>query len=127
MKYRFDIPPKPKPRMTRGDRWKKRPIVLEYWKWCDALRGLTNGARFVLPDCGFRLVFHIEMPPSWSKKKRNAMRGTPHQVKPDSDNLLKAVFDALNKKDQSIWDYRVTKVWDDEAFIEVIMGDAWLN
>jgi Holliday junction resolvase RusA-like endonuclease len=40
--------------------------------------------------------FDIPMPKSWSKKKRALMAGTPHTSKPDLDNLLKTVKDALN-------------------------------
>jgi Holliday junction resolvase RusA-like endonuclease len=72
-------------------------------------------------------VFHVEMPKSWSKAKRARMKGRPHQSKPDSDNMTKALFDALSKEDQSVWDYHVTKIWDEEGYIEVIMGEPCLN
>lgn len=54
-------------------------------------------------------------PVSWSKKKRAAMIHRPHTQKPDGDNLLKAVKDALNRiawaDDGQVFDARVRKVW----------------
>ena len=37
----------------------------------------------------------FRMPPSWSKKKKAALRLTGHAQKPDWDNVGKAVSDAL--------------------------------
>ena len=34
----INIQPVAKPRMTRSDRWKKRPVVLKYWQFKDALK-----------------------------------------------------------------------------------------
>ena len=114
------IAPKPKPRMVKSDAWKKRPIVVEYWKWKDELllvaqqAGLNN-----LPESGAHITFWIPMPKSWSKKRRNQMRGMPHKTKPDGDNLQKAIQDCLCKSDQHIWDFRVTKRWAEEGGIEI--------
>lgn len=47
------------------------------------------------------------------------MRGRPHQQKPDADNVLKGFMDALNKKDETVWNITVTKLWADEGSIEV--------
>ena len=43
-----------------------------------------------LPESGWHAVFEMPMPKSWSKKKRAAMDGKPHQSVPDADNLVKA-------------------------------------
>lgn len=43
-----------------------------------------------------RVIAEFEPPKSYSKKKRAAMIGTYHMHKPDGDNILKAVQDALN-------------------------------
>ena len=47
------------------------------------------------------------------------MKGKPHQQKPDFDNLIKALSDAIHKEDSGIWDCRVTKVWAEEGAIEI--------
>lgn len=39
------------------------------------------------------------------------MAGKPHQQKPDADNLLKSLMDAIYSEDCAVWDIRVTKRW----------------
>ena len=103
----YPITPMGKPRMTRADRWKKRPEVMRYRAFCDEVR-LQN---VQLPESGFHVTFIIPMPPSWSRKKRQQFDGQPHQSKPDMDNLMKALMDAIYDDDAHIWDGRITKQW----------------
>ncbi|WP_426817657.1 RusA family crossover junction endodeoxyribonuclease [Winslowiella sp. 2C04] len=111
----FDICPVPKPRQTQRDRWAKRPAVLRYRAFCDEVRfrGVT------LPESGWHVTFVLPMPDSWSKKKRAAMNGMPHQQKPDKDNLEKALLDAIFDDDARIWDGRVTKIWGERGSIQI--------
>lgn len=113
-----DIPIEPmgKPRMTRRDVWAEREVVLRYRAFCDQLR-LSMG-QYDLPDT-FDIEFFLPMPLSWNKKKREAHRGRPHQGKPDLDNLLKAVMDALRKDDASIWKVSAAKYWQDKGSITI--------
>jgi Holliday junction resolvase RusA-like endonuclease len=39
------------------------------------------------------------------------MNGQAHQQKPDADNMIKALMDALFSDDAHIWDFRVTNLW----------------
>ena len=103
----IDIKPVPKPRMTRSDVWEKRPAVIAYRAFADELRLKYPHE---LPD-RLRLIFFIEMPKSWSAKKRQAMVGAPHTQRPDTDNLTKAVKDVLCADDSHIWDEHATKIW----------------
>lgn len=103
----YDITPIGKPRMTQRDKWQKRPPVLRYRAFCDEVR--LN--KITLPDGGWHVTFVIPMPASWSKKKRAEFNGKPHKSKPDCDNMLKALMDALYDDDAHIWDVRVSKVW----------------
>ena len=113
----YNITPMGKPRMTRADKWKKRPEVLRYRAFCDRVRLLG----VELPEAGAHVTFILPMPPSWSKKKRQAMVGKPHQQKPDKDNLEKALMDAIYADDSHIWDSRVTKLWGEEG--QIIIGE----
>ncbi|ARD60179.1 crossover junction endodeoxyribonuclease RuvA [Kosakonia radicincitans DSM 16656] len=115
----YPIVPMGKPRMTRSDKWKKRPEVMRYRAFCDEVR--ICGV--VLPVAGAYVTFILPMPASWSKKKRAEMNGKPHQVKPDKDNLEKALLDALFENDAHIWDSRVTKLWGESGQI-IIEEDA---
>ncbi|ENG6107614.1 RusA family crossover junction endodeoxyribonuclease [Serratia liquefaciens] len=103
----YNIVPIPKPRQTQRDRWAQRPPVLRYRAFCDEVRL----HRISLPESGYHVTFVLPMPPSWSKKKRTEMAGKPHQQKPDADNLLKALMDAIYSEDCAVWDVRVTKRW----------------
>lgn len=115
---RYPITPLGKPRMTQRDKWAKRPAVLRYRAFCDEVRarGVT------LPESGYHVLFVLPMPKSWSKQKREAMRGQAHQQKPDKDNLEKALLDAVFKDDSRVWDGRVSKVWGDVG--EIVIREA---
>lgn len=115
----FNITPLGKPRMTRADKWKKRPEVLRYRAFCDEVR-LNNVS---LPESGYHVIFVLPMPPSWSKKKRPLMDGKPHQQKPDKDNLEKALLDAIFGEDSHIWDGRVTKIWGETGQMIIREGE----
>jgi len=102
--------------MAQSDRWKKRPATAKYWEFCDHVRA----AGVELPESGAVITFILPMPQSWSKKKREQMHGQPHQQKPDLDNLLKALADAVHKEDCRIWNYgSVSKRWGDEGLIAI--------
>lgn len=103
----LNIDPQPKPRMTRSDKWRKRPVILRYYDYCNMLRKL--GAK--LPAAGAKVIFNIPIPKSWSKKKQNEMIGKPHQQRPDLDNMLKALSDAVHGEDCHIWQITVEKYW----------------
>ena len=111
----YKIAPIAKPRMTRSDKWNQRDCVMRYRSFADEVRRL----KIAVPDIGAHVTFVIAMPSSWSKKKMMTMHNAYHTVKPDCDNLLKALLDALFKVDSHIADIRITKVWGYEASIIV--------
>lgn len=112
MNVTLNVPPKPKPRMTRADRWKKRPVILAYWEWCAEVRAQWGDRAF--PEHGAHITFRVPMPKSWSRKKREAMTNTGHRQTPDLDNYLKALLDAIHADDCAVWDFDgLCKVWTD--------------
>lgn len=60
------------------------------------------------------------MPASWPASKRDAMRGTPHQQKPDTSNVIKAVEDALIPDDERLHNVGAIKRWADQDAIVII-------
>lgn len=61
---------------------------------------------------GDSITFILPMPKSWSRKKKSIMDGQGCTSKPDVDNLLKALLDALFLDDAHIWKIsRLEKVW----------------
>lgn len=78
----------------------------------------TNNYRFLDDDMlDLRIIAYFPIPKSTSKKKREMMlKGKIRPAKkPDADNILKAVADALNtvayKDDRQIVDTRVRKIY----------------
>jgi Holliday junction resolvase RusA-like endonuclease len=118
VKIEVPVIPVGKPRMTRQDKWMKRPAVLRYRAFEDAIVAHTTKIRFCLPDSGCGITFTLPMPQSWSMRKRIKMNGRPHQQKPDIDNLLKAVMDSLRGEDCTVWNVeRLAKVWGETGSI----------
>lgn len=111
----YNITPYPKPRMTRSDKWNKRPCVVKYREFCDKVRasGLT------LNQKGYWVEFIMLMPKSWSEKKKREHLGTPHTQTPDKDNLEKALLDAKYSNDSHMWCGGVSKRWGASAQIRV--------
>jgi len=110
--HRIPITPVPAPRQSQRDAWKPRPCVVRYRAYKDAIRPHLSG----LPHA-FEVIFILPMPPSWSTKKRRAHDRTPHQQKPDTDNLLKAFKDAVMEDDAVIYHDSAWKFWGEEGAI----------
>ena len=109
------VSPVAKPRMTRSDKWKTRPAVMKYRQFKDDLRSEVRGTL----DPRFDVIFRVPMPASWSKKEKIAMDGKPHQQRPDVDNYLKGLMDALCEEDSHVYDVRAQKYWAYEGTIEL--------
>lgn len=112
---KYPIAPVPKPRMTRRDKWAKRPCVLRYWAFKDEVRQF--GVDYTSDDA---LLFLMPMPKSWSKKRKAAMDGEPHMQTPDCDNLIKAWNDSLYDDDSAIHTICARKIWAYEGAIWVL-------
>lgn len=108
----YSITPVPAPRQTRSDKWKERPCVMQYRAFRDEIRRLG-----VCVGSWDYITFILPMPDSWNQKKRNDMRDRPHQQKPDIDNLLKALLDAIHEDDSHIHSIGGRKLWGDKGMI----------
>lgn len=106
----FPIRPFPKSTATQKDQTKWR----EWRKKADDLVWLARAQRFTLPDC-YAVVFLFKGPTD--------RFGTTHQLKPDTDNLLKSLNDALRPgDDQKIYHTPPWKFWWSEDAICVLPG-----
>ena len=121
----IEIEPLAKPRQVRSDKWKQRPVVLKWRAWADQFRAEIGKAKFI-PSDQLIMVFYISMPKSWSNKKKEKMRGKPHQVKKskDLDNLEKALLDALfsnlpDRDDGEVFWKQSAKYWADIGKINI--------
>lgn len=110
----YTIVPMAKPRMTRSDKWKQRDCVMRYRAFKDACR--LHG--IVVPESA-DVTYVVPMPASWSQKKRDRMRGMPHQQRPDLDNFDKGLLDAVHEEDSHVWQLHSRKIWGDTGWIVV--------
>ncbi len=117
-----------KPRMTRRDTWKKRPCVVRYRQWCDALReaaGVSGKMRLESP-CRLWVVAYFPLPASWKRRKVDVVPFRVHTSKPDWDNVAKGIMDALISNDEYVCKGHIEKYWDDGkgARVEVYLEEC---
>lgn len=125
-KILLNITPETHVRATRGDsilfripREKlrkpglKRLLRLE--KYNDYKLNLSAECKrkqFKFPPQGASICFFVPVPKSWSGKKKKLYHGKFHQSRPDLDNYLKAMTDALLVEDKYIAHYgELSKRW----------------
>lgn len=119
--FLFDVIPMGAVRMTKSDKWKTNPNhkdprkqqrkpVTQYFIFKNNLIQQAKLMNFVLGEY-LDAVYFIPMPNSWSEQKKSKMNGLPCKVKPDTDNITKAIKDALRKNDSDIWYEKAEKRW----------------
>ena len=109
--------PVPKPRETQRDRWAERPSVMRFRFQRDVVRKAMEQFNFV-PSEELGLVFYMKIP-KVSKVKTARMCGTAHKVRPDLDNMEKAIVDSLYQEDSVLHRKYSTKLWSIEPRIEI--------
>ena len=108
MDYLIRTIPVAKPRQTRSDRWKKRKSVVKYRNFADILKLECKNFR---SNGHIMMAFYLPFPKSYSNKQRIALAGKPHTLRPDIDNLVKSVLDALFENDSHIYSIVAVKWW----------------
>ena len=103
--------PAPRPRVTKRGTYV--PAKYSMFKADCRLLGMRVGEMV-------ELLFVVPMPKSWSKRKRAEMDGTPHRQRPDLDNYVKAVLDAVLDDDSRVWHIKAAKVWGQQGSIEIV-------
>ena len=92
----------------------------------DALR-LMFGAVTVAPPWSLSVTAVRAMPASWSKRRRAAMAGAWCMTKPDADNIVGAVMDALFEDDAAVVSVTCRKVWGATAELRIEIWTAALG
>lgn len=89
--------PKERPRVYRGHAI--TPTRTKNYEAAVRAEWLQANKEIIFGPCAVRLVFYLPIPTSWSKKKQEAAeRGELlPTARPDIDNLVKIVLDALNE------------------------------
>ena len=108
------IPGQPvaKPRMTRSDKWKKRICVMAYRAWCDWARLKAFKSKSKKLTLTKATTLHVV---AYLQPRGKNMKAGPHTQRPDADNILKAVCDALFVNDEMIYAKTIKKLWSDGA------------
>jgi len=106
--------------MTQRDKWAKRPCVVQYREWADLVRLIARPVPPAEKVISLSWVATFEPPASWSKKKRKMALGELHCLKPDRDNIDKAVLDALYPDgDSAIACGFIRKTWGEVSSLEI--------
>jgi Holliday junction resolvase RusA-like endonuclease len=121
--YFFKIKPKAKarPRVTsRGTFMPK-----DYTDYKRELAVLAAIKGFKLDEESLNIRFYFEPPKSMNKKvlkkhERESLLGTYHKAKPDLDNLVGAVMDALLSDDSSIASITAQKFYGRENGVSIL-------
>lgn len=106
------------PRQSRRDKWNPAPSVVRYRVWKDAMKKAVAEAGWTLGPV-LDVEFRFGIPDRWSRKKKAAMLGRPHQQRPDVDNCCKAIMDLEGKEDGYVHTIRARKVWAEGGSIVV--------
>ena len=90
----YPVKPKPSPRarVTKNGTYYYKNYV--EWKKVLKLLAKTKMKKPLEGAVGMKVEFFYKIPKSWSKQKKADAKW--HISRPDKDNLLKSVFDALN-------------------------------
>lgn len=91
--------PQARPRVARNGGVYEPPKCTEY-KFLVREIAKAKMAKMRLPpmqgEITCKIEFHMPIPASWPKYRKETAKGSPHISRPDIDNLQKAVLDALN-------------------------------
>ena len=99
------------PRQTQRDAYAPRPCVIAYRGYRDRVVAAFLAAGVEIPDpatvAHIRVMGYWVPPKSWSKRERLDAIGQKKRTRPDGENVLKAVADALWAEDQALGDEEV--------------------
>lgn len=129
MRVEFSIPARPIPKSRpRFNTRTGRAFTDDKTRIFENIISLAYGARhyFEKEYIKVELIFNIEIPKSYSKKKRQeALEGKIRPVKADLDNYIKSVQDGLNetafKDDKYIVRIEAEKRFAEENRIDVVL------
>ncbi len=126
-------------RQVRSDAWKHRPSVDRYKLWRDLARLAFRNARMksrpdiphnyaasmaMIPPDEVHLIAWFDLPRERSSRANlDRLPDGPHREKPDADNVLKSLMDALFEEDKAVHTASVSKRWAREggARLEVVL------
>lgn len=130
IKLHIPVEPMGAVRMTGRGKYIK-PAAQRYLAYKSRIQWLAKqqikGAFFPTGALEVRITFFMPIPKSWSNVKKADALWKYHTKKPDADNMVKGVFDALNKiawnDDNQVAKVTATKVYGDDPGVEVLIRE----
>lgn len=123
--------PRPRGRILQPKDKKKSPFVHmynppNYTKYKEQVAVLINKIGLQKGDWNtINAVFYIPVPKSFSGKMKLRMHGTLHEKKPDWDNFIKGLMDAVQMRDP---DKGIDScIHDDSCLSSGITRKVWIN
>lgn len=122
----FTVPghpsPKARARVTRSGRaYTPKPTQLAEGKVLECYLADWRGLDPIVGPVSINIIAAFAVPPSWSRKKREA--ADYHVSRPDADNVQKLVLDALNGvafiDDSQVCELHMTKRYEANECIRV--------
>lgn len=114
-------------RQTGRDAYRPSKAAKRYHEYCDRLRALAGEKQYVVTE-RMNVKFFLPIPKTRKKGKNKVSEGDIYKQKPDGDNLMKALLDALTNEryvyrkttgDQHVWDGRYRKYYSETPRIEI--------
>ena len=107
-KLEIPVQPMSAPRLTHQRRHTAR--AKRYYAYKKTLKMFCKVNSFVLSE-KVKITFYMQIPKSITKKEKAKRLGNPHTQRPDLDNLVKGVWDALAEEDGYIHTLQCSKLW----------------
>lgn len=121
----FTIPGNPIP-LSRPRTWVRGGRSVTYnpqQKLIDQIKDCLRAFKIEMIDkpIEIKILFYMQVPSSYSLKKQKEMMDQPHVKRPDIDNLIKFILDAMNgiilKDDSMIFSLQARKCYGDPKTI----------
>lgn len=78
----------------------RRHLIAQYENRRE-IKAYADSIGFQMPEDAFSVIIYFPMPKSWTKKKKAIMSGLRHKSRPDFDNCIKGIVDAIYYKDKA--------------------------
>lgn len=126
MKLVYDVVPMGAVRMTGRGKWVKdnaQRYLAYKEEICWQTRQQMKNKDPITGPIAVNVQFRMPIPKSWSKKKKSEAEGQYHTKRPDTDNLIKGLFDSLNnlvwKDDNQVCKILAKKIYSSKPGIEI--------
>lgn len=130
LKLTYDVIPMGAVRMTGRGKFVKSNAQ-RYLAYKETIEWQTKAQmknkELITGPIAVNVLFHMPIPKNLSKKKKDESIGKYHIKRPDTDNLIKGVFDALNnlvwKDDNQVCKIAAKKIYSESPRIEIEINE----